>query len=203
MDVIPESHYGWSWNDPHDPDSQSDKDNLVETARDSGWRWFLGAIDHKDQVVANHDSYFNKISKQIDDAFQPHRDLMQTWKTFLDGFHELLPPSEPPSPQACPMQGGSAVPQGTWLEGADVKYASMAVSQKGPSPLSDWSDSFKIGKTAFATLTRLGPAPTADSLEIYRQIRPHGGQWSDPIVVANLQNPFPVSYNDTFVPSDW
>ena len=144
----PKTIAGWSWNDAHDPNGQSDVINLSADT-DGTWPW-SDPVDHKDPAVTSHDNYFNNITKQIDDGFEPHREQMKTWLTFLDGFHELLPPPEPPSPSACPMQSGSAVyPQGPWVEGADVRYALMAVSKSGPSPLSDWSDSFKIGKTAF------------------------------------------------------
>ena len=195
------SHNGWSWNDAGDPENQSDKANMQEDT--DGEHFWSDPVEHKDPAVASHDAYVEKISQKVDDGFKSHRDLMQTWLTFLDGFHELLPPDAPPSPQASPMQGGSAVPQGAWVEGAEVQYALSAVNKKGPSALSDWSDSFKIGKTAFATLTGLGPAPAADSLTIYRQIRPPGEQWSDPIATDTIQSPFPPTYNDTFVGDDY
>lgn len=186
---------GWTFADSHEEGDGGELANLV--VDDPGDGCCADPIQHKDIADANRAAYVTKVSQQVDNLFAPHRQVMATWATFIAGLHELLPPDAPPKPASVgPMKGGASVPQGEWVEGAQVRYALTAVNTKGPSPSSDWSDPMTVGRTAFTTIGGFGPAPTADTLQVYRQIMPPRGAWGARQAVGVVMTPLPTTYDD-------
>ena len=190
------THTGWTYYDSDTPGDFGRQGNLIEDTPGNGC--CTSAVEHQDTATTNMQKAVTTEAAIIDAAFQPHRDVIATWNTYIAGFTELLPPQTPAPPTSVATPNpGAQVPQGDWVTGAEVRYAVAAVNTKGPSPASDWSKTITVHKTAFATITGLGPAPTADTLRIYRQVKPPGKSWGPLRVVANLEPPFPASFDDT------
>lgn len=159
-------------------------------------------VEHQADAQADHDQYVHAITTDLDNRFGKAAKTAQAWSSSIQVWNQNMPPRRPAAPPAVPKSASwpdPAPPDTVWASYAQVHYAVAYANNKGPSPLSGWSDTVDISGRAHPAITLpKDPFDMATVWRVYRQFMDAAGKASPPRVIAVIPCGASAEFKDIY-----